>query len=60
MTDRQVQEVRTTQRDTAQEQRLFTFKAMQLIWLGLAILESLIALRILLKLRIADCAANPT
>jgi hypothetical protein len=58
MTDRQVSEVRTTQRDTGQEQRLFTFKAMQLIWLGLAVLESLIALRILLKLFAAN-AANP-
>jgi hypothetical protein len=34
---------------------LFTFKVMQLIWLGLAVLESLIALRIVLKL----FAANP-
>lgn len=37
------------------EQRIFTFKATQLIWLALGILEMLLALRILLKL----VAANP-
>jgi hypothetical protein len=55
MADRQVSEVRSSVRESGQEQRLFTFKAMQLIWLGLAMLEALIGLRIVLKL----FAANP-
>ena len=47
--------VRTSQRESDQGQRLFSFKATQLIWLGLGLLEALIALRIGLKL----IGANP-
>ena len=53
MTD--VREVRTTEREPERERRIFTFKATQLIWLLLGVLEALLALRILLKLM----AANP-
>ena len=53
--DNRVSEVRTSQREPEREQRIFTFKITQLIWLGLGILEALIALRIGLKL----IAANP-
>jgi hypothetical protein len=48
-------EVRTSRRDSGQEQRLFSFKLTQWIWLGLGIVETLIALRVVLKL----IAANP-
>src|SRR5687767_6846632 len=51
----QVSEVRTSHREVGQEHRLRTFKAMQLIWLGLGILEVLIGLRIVFKL----IAVNP-
>lgn len=44
------QQVTTSQADPGREQRVFTFKATQLIWLGLGLLEGLIALRIVLKL----------
>lgn len=49
-------EVRTTEvYNPGQPERHFTFKATQLIWLGLGILEVLLALRVFLKL----IAANP-
>jgi hypothetical protein len=49
-------EVRTTEVYTpGQPERAFTFKATQLIWLGLGILEIMLALRVFLKL----IAANP-
>jgi YggT family protein len=48
-------EVRTSQREIDQEQRIFTFKATQLIWLALGLLEGLIAMRVMLKL----IGANP-
>lgn len=49
-------EVRTTEvRSVGQAERAFTFKATQLIWLGLGILEVMFALRVFLKL----IAANP-
>jgi YggT family protein len=51
-------EVRTTKHETGREQRVATFKATQLIWLLLGLLEALIALRVLFKL-IAVNAANP-
>jgi uncharacterized protein YggT (Ycf19 family) len=54
MTD--VREVRTTEREPERERRIFTFKATQLIWLFLGVLEALLALRILLKLM----SANPS
>jgi hypothetical protein len=47
--------VRTSQNDPGREQRIFSFKASQLIWLFLGILEAFIALRIGLKL----IGANP-
>src|SRR5260370_41604935 len=52
------QEVRTTERDSGREQRMFTFQATQLIWLLLGLLEALFALRVVLKL-IAANAASP-
>ena len=51
-------EVRTVQQESEREERIFTFKVIQLIWLLLAILETLIALRIGLKLIVAN-PANP-
>jgi hypothetical protein len=53
--DNRVTEVRTSQREPEREQRIFTFKISQLIWLLFGILEVLIALRIGLKL----IGANP-
>jgi hypothetical protein len=53
--DNRVSEVRTLQTEPEREQRIFTFKITQLIWLMLGILEALIALRIGLKL----IGANP-
>ena len=56
MTDEnRVTEVRSVQNEPERELRIFTFKATQLVWLFFGILETLIALRILLKL----IAANP-
>jgi hypothetical protein len=48
-------EVRSVQQESDREERIFTFKVIQLIWLLLGILEALIALRIGLKL----IGANP-
>ena len=53
--DNRVSEVRTSQNEPEREQRIFSFKITQLIWLLLGILEALIALRIGLKL----IGANP-
>ena len=53
--DSRVSAVRTSQNEPEREQRIFTFKVTQLIWLLLGILEALIALRIGLKL----IGANP-
>ena len=53
--ENRVSAVRTSQNEPEREQRIFTFKATQLIWLLLGILEALIALRIGLKL----IGANP-
>ncbi len=50
MSERQVSEVRTSQREPNREQRIFTFKATYIIWLLVVMLEGLIALRIGLKL----------
>jgi hypothetical protein len=55
MTNNTVSEVQTTQKEPERERRIFTFKATQLIWLFLGILEGLLALRFVLKL----IAANP-
>ncbi len=54
-TDNRMTQVTSSQREPEREQRIFTFKATQLIWLLLGILEALIALRIGLKL----IGANP-
>jgi len=53
--ENRVSEVRTTQREPEREQRIFSFKASQLIWLLFGALIALIALRIGLKL----IGANP-
>jgi hypothetical protein len=54
-TDNKMTEVTTTEREPGREQRIFTFKATQLVWLLLGILEALILLRIGLKV----IGANP-
>jgi hypothetical protein len=53
--ENKVSEVRTLQSEPEREQRIFTFKATQLVWLLFGILEVLIALRVGLKL----IGANP-
>jgi len=53
--ENKVSAVRTSQRDPGQKQRIFTFKATQLIWLLFSILVALIAIRIGLLL----IGANP-
>ena len=55
MSNDRMTEVRSVQQEPEREQRIFTFKITQLIWLLLGILEALIALRIGLKL----IGANP-
>ena len=50
-----VSEVTSSEREPEREQRILTFKATQLIWLLLGILEAVIALRIGLKM----IGANP-
>jgi YggT family protein len=55
MTD--YKEVRTTEHEAGQEQRVATFKATQMIWLLLGLLEAGIALRVVFKL-IGVNAAN--
>lgn len=55
MTD--YQDVRTTSHEEGQEQRFATFKATQLIWLLLGLVEAAIALRVVFKL-IGVNAAN--
>jgi len=53
--ENRVSETRTSQREPEREQRIFSFKATQFVWLLFGILEALIALRIGLKL----IGANP-
>ena len=53
--DSRMTEVTSSQREPEREQRIFTFKATQLIWLLFGVLEVLIALRIALML----IGANP-
>ncbi len=48
-------EVQTTQKEPERERLIFTFKATQVVWLVLGILEALLALRFGLKL----IGANP-
>jgi hypothetical protein len=56
MTD--YRDVRTTEHEQGRGQRFATFKATQLIWLLLGLLEAVIALRVVFKL-IGVNAANP-
>jgi hypothetical protein len=58
MSERQVSQTTTVQREPGLEQRIFTFKATYVIWLLLGLLEALLAFRISLKL-IAANPANP-
>lgn len=51
---KQTSQIRTSQRQADQEQRIFSFKATQLIWLALGLIEALIAMRIILKLIAAN------
>jgi len=53
--ENRVSESRTSQNEPEREQRIFTFKATQLVWLLFGILEALIAIRIGLML----IGANP-
>jgi hypothetical protein len=53
--ENRVSQVRTSKREPEREQRIFSFKASQFIWLLLGILEALIGLRIALML----IGANP-
>jgi uncharacterized protein YggT (Ycf19 family) len=53
--ENRVTEVKSMQSEPEREQRIWTFKATQLVWLLFGILEALIVLRVLLKL----IAANP-
>ena len=55
--ENRVSEVRTSQKEPEREQRIFTFKATQLIWLLFGILLALIALRIGLMLIGANSAS---
>jgi hypothetical protein len=55
MSNERMTEVKSVQQEPEREQRIFSFKLTQLIWLFLGILEALIALRIALKL----IGANP-
>lgn len=48
-------EVQTTQREPERKRRIFAFKATQVVWLLLGILEAMFALRFILKL----VGANP-
>ena len=53
--ENKVSEVRTSQSEPEREQRIFSFKLTQLVWLLFGVLEALIVLRIGLKL----IGANP-
>ena len=55
MAEKSETEVRSEQWEPDRNRQIFTFKATQLVWLLLGILEGLLALRLLLKL----IAANP-
>jgi hypothetical protein len=54
----QYKEVRTSQHEVGQEQRLASFKATQLIWWLVGLLEAVLALRFIFKL-IGVNAGNP-
>lgn len=50
LNENRVSETRTSQNEPEREQRIFSFKLTQLVWLLFGILEVMIALRIGLKL----------
>ena len=52
-----ISEVRMTQKEPEREQRIFTFKATQVVWLLFGILEAMILLRIALKALGANAAS---
>jgi hypothetical protein len=56
MEEQKFKEVTTTQKDSGVQNRNITFKATQLVWLLLGILEAFFALRFVLKL----IGANPS
>jgi hypothetical protein len=56
MDEQKFKEVTTTQKDSGVQNRNITFKATQLVWLLLGILEAFFALRFVLKL----IGANPS
>jgi hypothetical protein len=58
MSQKRMPEVGTSQQELDQEQRIFSFKTAQWIWLILGIVETLIGLRVVLKL-IGANPANP-
>jgi hypothetical protein len=58
MTTNTSSEVQTSQKEPERERRIFTFKATQIVWWLLGILEAFLALRFILKL-IAANPANP-
>lgn len=53
-----IKDVRTTEHEHGRDQRVATFKATQMIWLLLGLLEAIIALRVVFKL-IGVNATNP-
>lgn len=57
MTGNKISEVRMTQNEPEREQRIFTFKATQVVWLVFGILEVMILLRIALKALGANAAS---
>ena len=57
MSDNRISEVQTTQKEPERERRIFTFKATQIVWLLLGILEVMLALRFGLKLIGANSAS---
>jgi uncharacterized protein YggT (Ycf19 family) len=57
MTDNRISETRTTQQEPEREQRMYTFKATQVVWLLFGILEAMILLRIALKALGANAAS---
>lgn len=58
MSQKQISEVTTVQQEVGQEGRIFSFKATQWLWLGLTVIQTLITIRIILKL-IGANSENP-
>ncbi len=54
MSNRQVSQTTTSEREPGLDRRVFTFKATYLVWMVLGLIEAFIGLRILLKLLAAD------